>query len=44
MDERRARWTILVEGFPPFTMVGEPMTWREALECAQSIWPGCLVL
>lgn len=37
--ERRCGWTVLVPGYPPFTMVGEPITWAEALANVRGRWP-----
>lgn len=35
---KRNAWTVVVPGYPPFTMAGEPCTREEALRVARSIW------
>lgn len=37
--ERRCAWTVLVPGYRPFTMIGEPVTREEALADARDRWP-----
>jgi hypothetical protein len=37
--ERRCAWTVLVPGYRPFTMVGEPITRAEALADVRGRWP-----
>lgn len=37
--ERRCGWTVLVPGYPPFIMAGQPITYAEALEEVQGRWP-----
>ena len=37
--ERRCAWTVLVPGYRPFTMMGEPITRAEALEDVRGRWP-----
>ena len=37
--ERRCAWTVLVPGYPPFTMAGEPVTRAEALADVRGRWP-----
>ena len=37
--ERRSHWQITLGGKPICTMVGEPMTFSEALEAARYRWP-----
>ncbi|WP_160285933.1 hypothetical protein [Pseudomonas knackmussii] len=37
--ERRSNWQITLGGKPICTMVGEPMTFPEALEAARYRWP-----
>ncbi|KUM42492.1 hypothetical protein [Pseudomonas sp. EpS/L25] len=41
--ERRCAWTVLVPGYRPFTMIGEPITHAEALADAGARWPGAEV-
>lgn len=41
--ERRCAWTVLVPGYRPFTMIGEPITHTEALADAGARWPGAEV-
>ena len=41
--ERRCGWTVLVPGYPPFTMVTEPITHTEALADVRGRWPGAAV-
>ncbi|WP_158890646.1 MULTISPECIES: hypothetical protein [unclassified Pseudomonas] len=41
--ERRCAWTVLVPGYRPFTMIGEPITHAEALADASARWPGAEV-
>lgn len=36
---KKAAWLVILPGYRPFSMVGEPMTQAEALECARVIWP-----
>lgn len=38
-QERRSHWQITLGGKPICTMVGEPMTFSEALEAASWRWP-----
>lgn len=38
-EPRRNAWTITLNGKPICTMVGEPMTFPEALEAARYRWP-----
>jgi hypothetical protein len=40
---RRSHWTVVVTGYSPFTMIGEPMTYAEALVEAQMRWPDAKV-
>ena len=37
--ERRCAWTVLVPGYQPFTMIGEPITRDEALVDVRGRWP-----
>ncbi|MCQ2031962.1 hypothetical protein, partial [Stutzerimonas zhaodongensis] len=37
--ERRCHWKVTVPGYRVFTMVGEPVTYAEALLNARRIWP-----
>lgn len=37
--ERRCAWTVLVPGYLPFTMAGEPVTRDEALADVRGRWP-----
>jgi hypothetical protein len=37
--ERRCAWTVLVPGYRPFTMMGEPTTYDEALADVRGRWP-----
>lgn len=41
--ERRSNWQIVLGGKPICTMVGEPMTFPEALEAARYRWPDAKV-
>jgi hypothetical protein len=43
-EARRSHWTVLVTGYSPFTMIGEPMTHTEALVEARMQWPGAQVM
>ena len=43
-EARRSHWTVLVTGYSPFTMIGEPMTYTEALVEARMRWPGAQVM
>jgi hypothetical protein len=43
-EARRSHWTVLVAGYSPFTMIGEPMTHTEALVEARMLWPGAQVM
>ena len=38
-SDTKKYWTVLVSGYRPFQMVGEPMTKQEATQLARSIWP-----
>lgn len=38
--ERRCYWVVIVPGWRPFTMIGEPITRAEALAEVRSRWPG----
>ncbi|CEG51842.1 conserved hypothetical protein [Stutzerimonas xanthomarina] len=38
-ETRRGHWTVIVEGYRPFTMIGEPVTYAEAIANARRIWP-----
>jgi hypothetical protein len=42
-EARRSHWTVVVTGYSPFTMIGEPMTYAEALAEAQGRWPDAKV-
>ncbi|SFQ82785.1 hypothetical protein SAMN05216578_105103 [Halopseudomonas formosensis] len=35
---RRCNWTVIVPGYPPFTMIGNPMTHAEAQAAARARW------
>lgn len=37
--ERRCGWTVIVPGYRPFTMIGEPITRAEALADVRGRWP-----
>ena len=37
--ERKCGWTVIISGYPPFTMVSEPITHAEALEDVRGRWP-----
>lgn len=39
MSDLRSAWTVIVPGYPPFTMAGEPCTRSEAEQAARLIWP-----
>jgi hypothetical protein len=43
-EARRSHWTVSVTGYGPFTMIGEPMTYTEALVEARTRWPGAQVM
>ncbi|MNI83242.1 hypothetical protein D3C73_1400310 [compost metagenome] len=43
-EARRSHWTVLVTGYSPFTMIGEPMTHTEALVEARMLWPDAQVM
>lgn len=38
-QERRCNWYVLIPGYPPVMMIGEPMTSAEALAAARWRWP-----
>lgn len=38
-QERRSNWQVLRDGKPLCTMIGEPMTYAEALAAARWRWP-----
>lgn len=38
-QERRSNWRITLAGKPLCTLIGEPMTYAEALEAARWRWP-----
>lgn len=38
-QERRSNWQVLRDGKPLCTMIGEPMTYAEALYAARWRWP-----
>ncbi len=40
---RRCNWRVIVPGYPPFTMIGDPMTHAEAQRAAQGHWEGATV-
>lgn len=40
---RRCDWRVIVPGYRPFTMIGEPMTHAEALKAAQGRWSDATV-
>lgn len=40
---RHSGWTVLVEGYRPFTMISEPCTHSEALGAARNKWPNAEV-
>jgi hypothetical protein len=42
-EARRNHWTVVVTGYRPFTMIGEPMTHAEALVEARMLWPNSKV-
>lgn len=42
-EARRSHWIVLVTGYRPFTMIGEPMTHTEALVEARMRWPDAKV-
>jgi hypothetical protein len=42
-EARRSHWTVSVEGYPRFTMIGEPVTHAEAIAEARRRWPGATV-
>lgn len=42
-EVRRSHWTVVVTGYRPFTMIGEPMTHTEALVEARMRWPNAKV-
>jgi hypothetical protein len=41
--ERRCAWTVLVPGYRPFTMVGEPITRDEAVADVRGRWPDATI-
>lgn len=43
-QERRSNWRITRAGKPLCTLIGEPMTYPEALEAARWRWPDVEVL
>ncbi|WP_296271203.1 hypothetical protein [Pseudomonas sp. UBA6323] len=43
-QERRSNWRIIRAGKPLCTLIGEPMTYPEALEAARWRWPDVEVL
>ncbi|MCQ4253357.1 hypothetical protein [Stutzerimonas stutzeri] len=42
-ESRRSHWAVTVEGYPPFTMICEPVTHAEALADARKRWPDATV-
>ena len=42
-EARRSHWIVVVTGYRPCTMIGEPMTDTEALAEARMRWPGAKV-
>jgi hypothetical protein len=40
---RSGHWLVTVDGYPPFTMTGPPITKAEALADAQARWPSATV-
>lgn len=41
--ERRCYWVVTVPGWRPFTMIGQPITYAEAIEDVRGRWPGATV-
>ena len=37
--ERRCAWKVVIPGYPPFTMMSEPITRDEALSDVRGRWP-----
>ena len=35
----RAAWKVIIPGYRPFTLAGEPITRDQALAIVRSIWP-----
>ncbi|WP_095148381.1 hypothetical protein [Pseudomonas sp. Irchel s3a18] len=42
-EARSSHWSVLVTGYSPITMIGEPMTHVEALVEARTRWPNAKV-
>ena len=42
-EARRGHWTIITQGYPPFTMICQPVTYAEALTKARVRWPDATV-
>ena len=42
-EVRRSHWTVVVTGHCPFTMIGEPLTYAEALAEVLGRWPNAKV-
>ena len=40
---RSSHWLVTVDGYPPFTMTGSPITKAEALIEAKARWPSATV-
>jgi hypothetical protein len=42
-EARRSHWTVIATENSPFTMIGEPMTYAEAVAEARGRWPNAKV-
>ena len=42
-EARRSHWIVVVTGYRPFTMFGEPMSHAEALVEARRRWPSAKI-